>query len=374
MFVVIQWCFWLHLPGFIGDCEASGYHKFPPPPAPPEQPPQRRLFGRAAKCPLSGEFFKIFQKIWDLFCSVRVSWMLSSSSIAWLKCAKMATGKDTVLTRSTRIEEPQRGAFKRSLDGLFGRGHSGWLVIGGLPSHSRCPHSAWTTKWQETHLCHKGSRSRWKNTEKVCEHVANPCYRDKVLEDVIARKSCPLQWVPSVEMASFWPTLKRFKNAGLDASGRFSGRVSGRASGRLSGRHVGPSNLSWPEGGKRFTKQRPKIVINWSSKQTPICGWKVQSEIRKVCRFENSTPAKQIPKLWATPACGCIPSFFHFRPTINTNRCFKAVRRNRTDQGILKNHGWLWEPLLHCHVAERQNFSLWNLPSTPQFSKKNARS
>ena len=68
--------------------------------------------------------------------------MLSSSSVAWLKCAKMATGEDTVLTRSTRIEDPQEGGLQTQLDGPFGRGHSGWLVIGGLPSHSRSPHGA----------------------------------------------------------------------------------------------------------------------------------------------------------------------------------------------------------------------------------------
>ena len=69
--------------------------------------------------------------------------MLSSSSVAWLKCAKMATGEDTVPTRSTQIEDPQEGGLQtQPNDGPFGRGHSGWLVIGGLPSHSRCPHGA----------------------------------------------------------------------------------------------------------------------------------------------------------------------------------------------------------------------------------------
>ena len=34
--------------------------------------------------------------------------------------------------------------------------------------------------------------------------------------------------------------------------------ASGRASGRLSRRHVGPSNLSWPESGKRVDQTEPQ--------------------------------------------------------------------------------------------------------------------
>ena len=52
--------------------------------------------------------------------------MLSSSPVAWLNCAKMATGEDTV--RNTKVEDPREGAFKHSLDGPFGWGHTGWLV------------------------------------------------------------------------------------------------------------------------------------------------------------------------------------------------------------------------------------------------------
>ena len=40
-----------------------------------------------------------------------------------------------------RLKIHGRGAFKHSLDGPLGRGHAGWLAIGGLHSHSRCPHS-----------------------------------------------------------------------------------------------------------------------------------------------------------------------------------------------------------------------------------------
>ena len=119
----------------------------------------------------------------------------------------------------------------------------------------------------------QGLQKLVESTEKVCAHVANPCFRDKTLEDMIARKSCPLQRDTSAEMASFWPTLKRFKNVGLDACGR------------LSGRHVGPFILAWPEAVNGSTTQSLKRIINRPSKQTPICGWKIENKIREVCWF-----------------------------------------------------------------------------------------
>ena len=37
---------------------------------------------------------------------------------------------------------------------------------------------------------------------------------------------------------------------------------------------------------------------------------------------------------------------------------------------ILKNHGWLWEPLLHCHAVERGIFHFETCPPHPNFQKK----
>ena len=73
----------------------------------------------------------------------------------------------------------------------------------------------------------QGFQKPMESTEKACAHVANPCYRDKTLENVIA-------------------------------SGHLRGHASGRASGRVSGRHVGPSIPSWPQGGKRVDQTEPQ--------------------------------------------------------------------------------------------------------------------
>ena len=130
--------------------------------------------------------------------------MLSSTPVAWLNCAKMATGKDCAKHEIPRSKIHRRGTFKHSLDGPFGWGHAGWLV-----GHWRPPSSQ---QMSAQHLNNKMTRNpplpqefqkSVETTEKVCAHVANPCYHDKTVEDVIARKSCPLQWDPLAEKASF---------------------------------------------------------------------------------------------------------------------------------------------------------------------------
>ena len=159
---------------------------------------------------------------------------------------------------------------------------------------------------------------------------ANPCYRDKTVEDVIARKSWPLQWDPSAEMASFWPTLKRIKNAGLDASGR----LSGRASGRLSGRHVGPSNLSWPEGVKWVDQTEPpknhQLTI-----QTDTNMWveNRKARFRRYVELWTAHLQHKYQRLELHLHLVTSPVFFHVKPTTNINTCFKVVAGNGIDQG-----------------------------------------
>ena len=143
-------------------------------------------------------------------------------------------------------------------------------------------------------------------------------------------------------------TLKRFKNAGLDASGRLSGRVSGRASGRLSGRHVGPSNLSWPEGGKRVDQTEPQNS-HQQTIQTDTNFWveitKQDPEGMSIC--EQHT-CNIITKVLSYTCVRLHPqfSFISGQPQAQT-RVSKLLDGTESIREILKNHGWLWEPLLH---------------------------
>ena len=129
----------------------------------------------------------------------------------------------------------RREAFKHSLDGPFGRGHAGswgWLVIGGLHSHTRCLHGTWTTEWQETHPYHKISRSRWRAPKGMCT-CRKPMFPRHYCEGRDCPQTCPLQWDPSAEMASFWPTLKLFKNAGWTLVGALAGALVGASVGGM---------------------------------------------------------------------------------------------------------------------------------------------
>ena len=191
------------------------------------------------------------------------------------------------------------------------------------------------------------------STEKVCAHVANPCFRNKTLEDVIARKNCPLQWDTSAEMASFWPTLKHFKNEGLDASGCLSGRASGRASGCLNGRHVivCPSILSWPEAVNGLTTLSCKIIINWPSKQTPICGWKVENSKTRFGRYvdlRQHTCNISTQKLQLHLHALASPVLFH----VKANHKHKGVLQSCWTEPNRSGKGWkLWAVMgISCTV------------------------
>ena len=128
----------------------------------------------------------------------------------------MATGENTVPTRSARIEDAQEGGPSNSLDGSFGRGALR-LVGHGRPPFSQ-QMSARRPEQQNDMKPTSATRAPevgGKSTEKVCKHVANPCYRDMILEDAIARKSCPLQWDPSVEMGQFLTKPKTLQKCGF---------------------------------------------------------------------------------------------------------------------------------------------------------------
>ena len=124
-----------------------------------------------------------------------------SSSMAQL--CQTATRGDSMLNTKYPVEDPREGGFQTQSR------RSIWPGARRLVGQWRPPFSQQTSAQHLNNEMTKnpplpqGLQKSAESTEKVCAHVANPCFRDKTMEDMIARKSCPLQWDTSAEMANF---------------------------------------------------------------------------------------------------------------------------------------------------------------------------
>ena len=155
-------------------------------------------------------------------------------------------------------------------------------------------------KTPESNLCHKGSRSRWNALKRgVCVRACRKPMHvtgTRNWRTWLPAKMTRYSGTPQRKVASFWPTLKRFKNPGLV----FSARHSGRASGRLGGRHVYASILSTnrAQNNNQQTVQTDTwcLCVDWRKKKT-----------NKHKEFWRDTPWFVSPSVpWTCPICPAI--------------------------------------------------------------------
>ena len=143
------------------------------------------------------------------------------------------------------------------------------------------------------------------------------------------------------------------------------------SSGHLSGRHVGPFNLSWPEGGKRVDQTEPQnshqLIIQtdthlWveSTKQDPegmsICE-------QHTCKTNSKTSSYTCMRLH--------PQFLSLQANHKHKQVFQSCWTEPNRSGNIEKSWVVTGTSLHCHVAERRNFfTMKPALHTPIFKKK----
>ena len=242
--------------------------------------------------------------------------MLSSSPVAWFDYAKMATRESMLNTRSPGWNPWAGGLRTQAGRSIWPAGiaQAGWSL-----DHSH-PHGTWTTKCQKKtppHLCQKGSRSWWS--------TPNMLSRQENWRTWLPAEAARYNGILQRDMAT-WPTLKHFKNAGLD--------VSGCANGHFSGWHVCLFILLWSETINGLTKQSPQIIINRPSKQRLMCEQKVAKQKLEgmlICCEQRTCNFNTIDLSYACMGLHPQLSFMSDQPQTQTH-AFKIVGWNRIDQ------------------------------------------
>ena len=112
--------------------------------------------------------------------------------------------KTAFWARSAQVENPQEGGGDQTRSRRsFWRWHLGWLVIGHLHLHSRCPHGMRATKSQRTQPLPQGVQKSVEHVKNECAYVADydiVCYRNRKLEDPIARKRAHYSGTPQSKL------------------------------------------------------------------------------------------------------------------------------------------------------------------------------
>ena len=158
-------------------------------------------------------------------------------------------------------------------------------------------------------------------SEKVCAHLANPCYCNKKLEDMIAHKSCPLQWDPSpvFDQPQNGLTMRVWKLVGALVGALAGGRFA------LLFCLVGSDervDQTEPQNNNQPTIQR-NTDLTVESRKT-FC----EQHTCLQCKYQGL-------ELYLHGVASLV--FFHVKPTTDTNTCFQSCWMEPNRSGKIGN-------------------------------------